>query len=70
MRCPFLLIHGEGDQQIPLADAKNLFGASGSKDKTFRVVKGDETGAQHCQMDNVPPYAHEIFDWLKLKLGA
>ncbi len=70
MRCPFLLIHGEGDQQIPLADAKRLFNASGSKDKTLRIVKGTETGAQHCQMDNVPPYAHEIFDWLKLKLGA
>ena len=70
MRCPFLLIHGEGDQQISLAEARKLYRAAGSRDKTLRIVKGTETGAQHCQMDNVPPYAHEIFDWLKLKLGA
>ena len=70
MRCPFFLIHGEGDQQISLAEARKLYRAVGSKDKTLRIVKGTETGAQHCQMDNVPPYAHEIFDWLKLKLGA
>ncbi len=70
MRCPFFLIHGEGDQQISVEAARTLYDAVGSKDKTLRIVRGTETGAQHCQMDNVPPYAHEIFDWLRQKLEA
>ena len=35
MRCPFLLVHGAEDEQIPLADAQKLFDACGSKDKTL-----------------------------------
>ena len=51
MRCPFLLVHGADDEQIPLADAQALFDACGSKDKTFRVFTAEEGGAQHCQRD-------------------
>ncbi|MEK6709696.1 MAG: alpha/beta fold hydrolase, partial [Nitrospinota bacterium] len=70
MRCPFLLVHGEDDQQIPLRTARTLFKAAGSKDKTFRVFTAREGGAQHCQIDNIPLGAHFIFDWLKEKLRA
>ena len=51
MRCPFLLVHGEDDEQIPLKDAQALYDACGSPDKTFRVFTGEEGGAQHCQRD-------------------
>ena len=51
MRCPFLLVHGADDEQIPLADAQALFDACGSKDKTLRVFTAEEGGAQHCQRD-------------------
>ena len=34
MRCPFLLVHGRDDEQIPLADAQKQFDACGSRDKT------------------------------------
>ena len=37
MRCPFLVVHGADDEQIPLADAQALYDACGSKDKTLRV---------------------------------
>ena len=37
MRCPFLVVHGEDDEQIPLADAQALYDACGSQDKTLRV---------------------------------
>ena len=37
IRCPFLLVHGAGDEQIPLALAQQCFDAVGSKQKTFKV---------------------------------
>jgi len=70
MRCPFLLVHGEDDQQIEMSVARRLFRAVGSKDKTFKVFRSAEGGAQHCQMDNAPLGAHFIHDWLKEKLRA
>src|SRR5262245_18469317 len=51
MRCSFLVVHGEDDEQIPLSDAQALYDACGSKDKTLRVFTSEEGGAQHCQRD-------------------
>ena len=70
MRCPFLLVHGQDDQQIPMSVARKLFKAVGSKDKTFKVFTGKEGGAQHCQADNTALGVSYIHDWLKEKLGA
>ena len=38
MTCPFLLLHGGGDEQIPLALAEKCFAAVGSKQKTLEGV--------------------------------
>jgi dienelactone hydrolase len=70
MACPFLLVHGEDDQQVPLDDAYRLFEAVGSKDKTLRVFTADEGGAQHCHMDNLSIATPEIYHWLADRLGA
>ena len=70
MKCPFLLVHGEDDQQIPLVDAKSLYKASGSKDKTLRVYKGEDGGSQHCHMDYIAPVVGRMADWMAEKLGA
>jgi len=70
MRCPFLLVHGEDDQQVPVADAHALFEACGSEDKTLRVFTNDEGAAQHCHMDNLSIATPYIFDWLGDRLGA
>src|SRR6266849_4269303 len=37
MTCPFLLLHGAGDEQIPLALAEKCFAAVGSKHKTLEA---------------------------------
>ena len=68
MRCPFLLTHGEHDQQVKLEDAQALFDAVGSADKTFRVFTGEEGGHQHCQSDYLSLGNTFIFDWLSEKL--
>ncbi|MFN8025420.1 MAG: alpha/beta fold hydrolase [Acidimicrobiia bacterium] len=70
MRCPFLVVHGEHDQQIPLADAQRLVDGSGSADKTLKVFTGEEGGAQHCQVDNLSLGAAYVHDWLCSRLGA
>ena len=72
MTCPFLLLHGEGDEQIPLALAERCFAAVGSKRKTLRVFTRQEGGFHHCQVDNVTIGVHAMWDWIEhvLKPGA
>ena len=70
MRCPFLLVHGEDDQQIGMDVARKCFRAVGSKDKTLKVFTGGEGGAQHCQRDNLSIGTAYMFDWLREKLRA
>ena len=66
--CPFLLTHGTEDEQVPLSDARKLFEAVASKDKTFRIFDAEEGGAQHCQRDYLTLVCTTIADWLADKL--
>jgi dienelactone hydrolase len=68
MRCPFLIVHGADDEQVPLADAKALYNASGSSDKTLRVFTAEEGGAQHCQRDYLTLGAATMWSWFEDKL--
>ena len=68
MQCPFLLVHGEDDQQVPVADARRLFDVVGSEDKTLRIFGTEEGGAQHCHVDNQSISVPYIFDWLADRL--
>jgi len=72
MRCPFLLLHGAGDEQIPLSLAEKCFAAVGSRHKTFKVFEREEGGFHHCQVDNVTIGVHYMWDWLEdvLKPGT
>lgn len=68
MRCPFLLVHGADDEQIPLEHAQALYDACGSKDKTLRVFTAEEGGAQHCQRDYLTLVVATMWDWFEDKL--
>ena len=68
MRCPFLLVHGAEDEQIPLADAQKQFDACGSQDKTFRVYTAEEGGSQHCQRDYLTLVVADMWNWFEEKL--
>jgi dienelactone hydrolase len=65
IECPFLLTHGEGDAQIPLAVAQKCFDAVGSPTKTFKVFTREEGGYHHCQGDNVSIGTAYMWDWLE-----
>lgn len=63
MKCPFLLTHGAGDEQIPLAIAEKCFAAVGSQNKTLKVFKREEGGFHHCQVDNITIGTNFMWDW-------
>jgi dipeptidyl aminopeptidase/acylaminoacyl peptidase len=63
MKCPFLLTHGAGDEQIPLAIAERCFAAVGSANKTLKVFTREEGGFHHCQVDNITIGTNFMWDW-------
>ncbi len=63
--CPFLMLHGEGDEQIPLAEAQKCFDAVGAKNKTMKIFTREEGGYHHCQIDNQSICAAYMWDWLE-----
>jgi len=63
--CPFLMLHGEGDEQIPLGDARKCFDAVGSKQKTMKIFTREEGGYHHCQIDNQSVCSAYMWDWLE-----
>jgi dienelactone hydrolase len=65
IQCPFLLLHGEGDEQIPLALAQKCFDAVGSERKTLKVFSREEGGYHHCQIDNVSIGVAYMWDWVQ-----
>ena len=63
--CPFLMLHGEGDEQIPLSEAQKCFDAVGSKNKTMKIFTREEGGYHHCQIDNQSICSAYMWDWLE-----
>jgi pimeloyl-ACP methyl ester carboxylesterase len=70
LRCPFLLVHGEGDAQIPLAVAQRCYDAAGSARKDLKVFSREEGGYHHCQSDNISIGTAYIWDWVAEILAA
>ena len=66
--CPFLVVHGREDQQVPVADAEALFRDLGSSDKMLKIFSGEDGGAAHTQFDNHLPALHFVADWVASKL--
>ena len=62
--CPILILHGESDRVVPLAEAQKLYERVGSKNKTLRIFTEAEGGAEHCQVDNRQLGVDFIGDWL------
>jgi dienelactone hydrolase len=65
MRCPYLLVHGAGDQQAPFEHAQNMIEAAGSPRKELKVFTREEGGYHHCQVDNVSIGTCYMWDWLE-----
>jgi fermentation-respiration switch protein FrsA (DUF1100 family) len=70
LECPFLIVHGENDRQVPVELARKAFEAAGSKDKELKIFTIEEGGAEHCQLDNPSMAGDYIYPWILKKLGA
>jgi dienelactone hydrolase len=70
MRCPYLLVHGEGDQQAPFEHAQKMINAAGSQQKELKVFTRAEGGYHHCQVDNISIGSAYMWDWAAGVLDA
>ena len=70
MRCPYLLVHGEGDQQAPFAHVQNMMAAAGSQRKELKIFTREEGGYHHCQVDNISIGSAFMWDWVADVLDA
>jgi dienelactone hydrolase len=66
---PFLMLHGENDRQIPIAEALAAFEAAGSADKELRVFTVETGGAEHCPTDEPDPARRSIGAWFATRLA-
>jgi len=64
IRCPFLVLHGENDRIVPVAEAKTLYERVGSARKHIKIFTAEEGGAEHCQVDHRQMGIDYIGDWL------
>jgi dienelactone hydrolase len=62
--CPILILHGENDRVVPLAEARKLYQRVGSTNKHLKIFTEAEGGAEHCQVDNRQLGVDYIGDWL------
>ena len=69
IRTPFMVAHGADDQQVAMDDARSMYNAIGSDDKTLMVFDGRNGGSAHCQFDNHPPALQTVADWFVRKLA-
>ena len=70
IRCPFLLLHGEGDEQISLDLAQLCFDKVGARNKTLKVFTREEGGYHHCQIDNASIAVTYMWDWVEDNLKS
>ena len=67
--CPFLIVHGENDRQIPLWHAEKTFEAAvNSSNRELKVFTLDESGAEHCGSDNSAMSVDYMADWVSRNL--
>ena len=69
--CPFLLMHGGGDEQDPARRWRSSASMrSAPSRRPSRCSSREEGGFNHCQVDNVTISVHYMWDWLEDVLQA
>jgi alpha-beta hydrolase superfamily lysophospholipase len=61
---PILIVHGENDRVVPVANAVKLFDAIGSKRKHLKIFTAADGGHYHAQADNRQVGIDYIADWI------
>jgi len=68
IRCPFLVTHGGNDRVVPVENARKLYDAVGSTNKTIKIFTTEEGGAEHAHVDNRQVGIDFAADWLEENL--
>ena len=69
--CPFLIVHGENDRQIPLWHAEKTYAAAvNSPDRELKIFDLADGAAEHCGADNGSLVVDYMTDWVAERLGA
>jgi alpha-beta hydrolase superfamily lysophospholipase len=69
--CPLLVVHGESDRQVPIAQARRTHDMAVSSARRDLVVFPTNTwGEEHCQVDDPTLAIDVIGDWLEEVLAA
>ena len=63
--CPFLILHAEDDQVVPVAAAHRLYEAVGSARKHLRIFTATDGSTYHAQADNRQVGIDYIADWIE-----
>lgn len=69
VRCPVLIIHGEGDHLTPASHARRTFEGLTVKDKDLVLYGRGEPGSVHCQYNSFPVTIPYLCDWLAERLS-
>jgi fermentation-respiration switch protein FrsA (DUF1100 family) len=71
IECPLLVVHGEGDRQIPLEMAqKTIRDAIKSPRAELKVFTAADGGVEHCQVDHGGLAVEYMTDWAADVLGG
>jgi pimeloyl-ACP methyl ester carboxylesterase len=63
IECPTLVVMGQEDGETRLSHGRRMFSELRCP-RTFKLFTSEETGAAHCQMDNLTLANEYIGDWL------
>ncbi len=70
IKCPFLIMHGANDKQVPLNDARKMLNAIGSPNKELKIFNGMNGGSAHTQFNNHQPALNYAADWITQHLRS
>ncbi|AUC95537.1 alpha/beta hydrolase [Bradyrhizobium sp. SK17] len=71
IRCPFLIVHGENDRQVPVEFARRTYEeAVNSADRQLRIHTVEEGGSEHCSVDNRELTVSYMAHWIGRTLKA
>ena len=62
---PFLIVHAEEDKVVPVASARKLYDALGSKQKHLKILTAEDGSVYHAQADNRQVGVDYIADWIE-----
>jgi dienelactone hydrolase len=66
MTCPLLVVHGESDRQVPVAQARRTHAmATSSPRRDLLVFPKGSWGEEHCQVDDPRLAIDAVSDWLQ-----